>query len=289
MVTTTIPDPLLLVWLGQIRCIPNEVTEAGGGDSMSVKIRFRLLSEREYQRGDKISWYTNGDKLVRNEYNPMKSYAFGTVFAYSVTSSGKTHTMHVINNLLDAAAYKPACSRRCTDKFRYKIEPNNDNIPPHVLQVIEEELKKLQLLEADSMIRTLMFVQAQQILDEDQYGLTDVEERILEFIAVRKLRGTSLEKIICLSGPPGVGKTNIGHSIARALNRKLYRFSVGGLSDVAGIKGHRRTYIGAMPGKMVQCLKSVGTTNPRVLIDEIDKLGRGHAVDPVSAMLELLN
>ncbi|KAA0048064.1 lon protease-like protein 1 [Cucumis melo var. makuwa] len=130
---------------------------------------------------------------------------------------------------------------------------------------------------------------AQKILDEDHYGLTDVKERILEFIAVGKLRGSSQGKIICLSGPPGVGKTSIGRSIARALNRKFFRFSVGGLVDVAEIKGHRRTYIGAMPGKMVQCLKNVGTANPLVLIDEIDKLGRGHAGDPASALLELLD
>lgn len=195
-------------------------------------------------------------------------------------------------------------------KFRERLEPKKEKCPPHVLQVIEEELTKLQLLEASSsefnVTRNYLdwltalpwgnysdenfdVMQAQQILDEDHYGLTDVKERILEFIAVGKLRGSSQGKIICLSGPPGVGKTSIGRSIARALNRKFFRFSVGGLADVAEIKGHRRTYIGAMPGKMVQCLKNVGTANPLVLIDEIDKLGKGHAGDPASALLELLD
>ncbi|CAL9231702.1 unnamed protein product [Arabidopsis halleri] len=195
-------------------------------------------------------------------------------------------------------------------KFKERIEPNKEKIPAHVLQVIEEELTKLQLLEASSsefnVTRNYLdwltilpwgnysdenfdVVGAQKILDEDHYGLSDVKERILEFIAVGRLRGTSQGKIICLSGPPGVGKTSIGRSIARALNRKFFRFSVGGLADVAEIKGHRRTYVGAMPGKMVQCLKSVGTANPLVLIDEIDKLGRGHAGDPASALLELLD
>ncbi|XP_039786435.1 lon protease homolog, mitochondrial-like isoform X4 [Panicum virgatum] len=180
-----------------------------------------------------------------------------------------------------------------SEKFRERIEAKKDKCPPHVLQVIEEELTKLQLLEASSSefsvtrnyLDWLTAVpwgdysdenfdvhHAQCILDEDHYGLADVKERILEFIAVGKLRGSSQGKIICLSGPPGVGKTSIGHSIARALNRKFYRFSVGGLADVAEIKGHRRTYVGAMPGKMVQCLKSVGTANPLVLIDEIDKV-----------------
>ncbi|KAG4983363.1 hypothetical protein AAZX31_10G138400 [Glycine max] len=197
-----------------------------------------------------------------------------------------------------------------TGKFRERIEPKREKCPPHILQVIDEELAKLQLLEASSsefsVTRNYLdwltalpwgeysdenfdVTRAQKILDEDHYGLTDVKERILEFIAVGKLRGTSQGKIICLSGPPGVGKTSIGRSIARALNRKFFRFSVGGLADVAEIKGHRRTYIGAMPGKIVQCLKNVGTSNPLVLIDEIDKLGRGHAGDPASALLELLD
>ncbi|XP_020888524.1 lon protease homolog 4, chloroplastic/mitochondrial-like isoform X1 [Arabidopsis lyrata subsp. lyrata] len=128
------------------------------------------------------------------------------------------------------------------------------------------------------------------MLDEDHYRLSEVKERILEFIAVGRLRGTSKGKIIRLSGPPGVGKTSIGRSIARALDCKFFLFSVGGLFDVAEIKGHRRTCIGAMPGKMVQCLKNVGTENPLVLIDEIDKLGvRCHDGDPASAMLELLD
>ncbi|CAG8554658.1 3556_t:CDS:2 [Ambispora gerdemannii] len=130
---------------------------------------------------------------------------------------------------------------------------------------------------------------ARKVLDEDHYGLQDVKDRILEFIAVGKLRGTVEGKILCLVGPPGVGKTSIGKSIARALSRQFYRFSVGGLTDVAEIKGHRRTYVGAMPGKVVQALKKVQTENPLILIDEVDKIGRGHQGDPSSALLELLD
>lgn len=194
------------------------------------------------------------------------------------------------------------------EKFEARLKKRT--VPDDVMTVIKEEMDKLSVLEVQSaeyaVCRNYLdwlttvpwgifsegshdLKRAKKILEEDHYGLEDIKERILEFISVGKLSGGVKGSIICLVGPPGVGKTSIGKSIARALNRQFYRFSVGGMRDEAEIKGHRRTYIGAMPGKMIQALKFTQTMNPVIMIDEIDKIGNSYHGDPASALLEVLD
>jgi len=194
------------------------------------------------------------------------------------------------------------------DTFRERIA--HLVLPEQARQRIDEEMHKLSLLETGSPEYTVTrnyldwltvlpwgvhtqdkidLERARRILDRDHDGLEDVKDRIVEFLAVGAMKGEMAGSILLLIGPPGVGKTSIGKSVAEALGRKFFRFSVGGMRDEAEIKGHRRTYIGAMPGKFVQALKEVGSANPVIMLDEIDKIGASYQGDPASALLEVLD
>ena len=195
------------------------------------------------------------------------------------------------------------------DELRDKIR--NMGMPADVQKEAMKQLNRLERMHPDSsessMVRTYLDTlvelpwnastqdkidihEAQKILDEEHHDLNKVKERIIEFLAVRALKGKNLKgPILCFAGPPGVGKTSLGKSIARALGRKYFRLSLGGMKEEAEIRGHRRTYVGAMPGKIVQALKTARSNNPVIVLDEIDKLGSDFRGDPSSAMLEVLD
>jgi ATP-dependent Lon protease len=194
------------------------------------------------------------------------------------------------------------------ERFRKRIE--DVALPEHARTRIDEEMQKLSFLELGSPeyavtrnyldaltalpwgrhSRDLLDLKrARRILDRDHAGLDDAKQRIIEFLAVGTLKGEVAGSIILLVGPPGVGKSSVGRSIAEALGRKFYRFSLGGMRDEAEIKGHRRTYIGAMPGKFIQAVREAGTANPVIMLDELDKIGASYHGDPASALLEVLD
>lgn len=196
------------------------------------------------------------------------------------------------------------------DAANYRKQMEEKNLPTAVRETIEKEIDRMLKIPVTSpesnvsrtYIETLLslpwtetteeafdLTEAEKILNEDHYGLEKVKERILEYLAVRKNAPEENATILCLVGPPGVGKTSIARSVAKALNRKYVRMSLGGVKDEAEIRGHRKTYIGAMPGRIINAMKQVGTINPLMLLDEVDKLGISHNGDPAAALLEVLD
>ncbi|MBQ0009020.1 MAG: endopeptidase La [Firmicutes bacterium] len=197
-----------------------------------------------------------------------------------------------------------------TDEETIKKRLEEHPYPDHVKAKVKSELKRFSMMPQASLesslimsyIQTLMDVpwfeetqdnddleNVKKILDEDHYGLTDVKKRIVEYLAVKKMTGNLKAPILCFYGPPGCGKTSLGKSIARALGRKFFKASLGGISDEAEIRGHRRTYVGSMPGRIISGMKRVGVTNPVFLLDEVDKLASSYKGDPASALLEVLD
>ncbi len=213
-----------------------------------------------------------------------------------------------LNEVLGASVGEGSKKEKKGDVFERAREKK---LPDEYREALDKELEKLAGLETmnPEYMLTKLYIETildlpfdfeekvpaysitavKEQLEKDHYGMKEVKERIVEFLASRLKAQTGKGAVICLAGPPGVGKTSVGSSIAKALGKKFYRFSVGGMRDEAEIKGHRRTYIGAMPGKLIQGIKSVGVTDPVILIDEIDKMGESRTGDPASALLEVLD
>jgi Lon-like ATP-dependent protease len=228
-------------------------------------------------------------------------------------ANSESHRKHFLRQQLDVIKGMLGIDQKDKEAFLSSLRKQLSEwplVPNEVQLVIDKEMERFDSMEASSSEYTVSRTYldwlcslpwgkmspdnfdlhaAREILDRDHYGMDDVKDTIMEFIAVGKLKGSVQGKIICLVGPPGVGKTSVAKSIASALGREFFRFSVGGLTDTSEVRGHRRTYVGALPGKLIQGLKLAGSMNPLVLIDEIDKIGQGVRGNPGHALLEVLD
>lgn len=226
-------------------------------------------------------------------------------------STEKTQREYILREKLKAIRTELGEDEDASDSESKILERlENNPYPENIKAKVKSELKRYQMMPSASLessiirnyIDTLMDLpwyqsttdnddlkHAREILDEDHYGLDKVKNRIIEYLAVKKMTGNLKAPILCLYGAPGVGKTSLGRSIARALNRKFHKVALGGISDEAEIRGHRRTYVGAMPGRIIAGMRKVGVNNPVYLLDEVDKLANSYKGDPASALLEVLD
>jgi ATP-dependent Lon protease len=201
---------------------------------------------------------------------------------------GKDEIAHLQESIIKAKMSKEA-SKKCLSELKKLKSMSSMSAEATVVRNYLDWMIELPWNNKNKKLNNIDIAQASKILDEDHYGLDKVKERILEYLAVQKRVGKIKGAILCLVGPPGVGKTSLGKSIARATGRRFVRISLGGIRDEAEIRGHRRTYIGSLPGKIIQQMKKAGTKNPLFLLDEIDKVGTDYRGDPSSALLEALD
>jgi ATP-dependent Lon protease len=278
---------------GRMEATPSEKAEILA--TLDVKTRVRDVLTRVVRRGEVLKIRKSIDAQIQHDM-------------------GKKQREHILREQMRAIERELAEDGEGDDEsdvdgLEKRVE--EASLSPEAREVAEKQLKRLRNLQTGSpefgTIRTYLewivdlpwtqstpdspdIAAVRAVLDADHYGLEKVKRRILEFLAVRKLNGHKKSPILCLIGPPGVGKTSLGRSVASALGRKFHRISLGGVHDEAAIRGHRRTYVGALPGNVVHGLKKAGVTNPVFMLDEVDKLGQGgfHG-DPASALLEVLD
>ncbi|MBI3534722.1 MAG: endopeptidase La [Deltaproteobacteria bacterium] len=262
-------------------------------ETLSVKKRFEMLLvhlKREQEVADvqkKISEDVNSkiNKMQREFF--LKEQLKTIKKELGVEEEGKGKTSRTFKQRIEDAGMPEEAKKIALEELE-KFDGLSEHSPEY--NVCRNYLEMLCSLPWSQETKDNLDLKcARQVLDADHYGLEKVKERIIEFLAVRKLKQDPKGSILCFIGPPGVGKTSVGKSIAKTLGRKFYRFSLGGMRDEAEIKGHRRTYIGAMPGKVIQGIKRAGSLNSVLMLDEVDKLGQSFMGDPASALLEVLD
>ena len=262
-------------------------------ETLPVKARFEKLLVHLRREQDVADLQRKINEEVNNKLNKMQREFFLKEQLKTIRREldleldGKEKSVKTFRERIEAAGMPEEAKKAALEEVE-KFESISENSPE--FNISRNYLETLCSLPWSKETQdNLDLDHAQEVLDTEHYGLEKVKERILEFLAVRKLKADPRGSIICLVGPPGVGKTSIGKSIAKTLERSFFRFSLGGMRDEAEIKGHRRTYVGAMPGKVIQGLKRAGSKNAVLMLDEIDKLGQSFQGDPASALLEVLD